>query len=160
METVIRIAIIYFFIMIGLRAMGKRDFSQLSPFDLVTLLLIPEIVAQAMIGEDFSITNAFIGLCTLFTLVYLTSVFTHKHKKIGDVIEGTPTVLVSQGKFVPENMNLERITPDEVFGEMHKVGLTRLEQVQWGILESDGEISLVPFEPEDKQVAPRKEVVG
>jgi uncharacterized membrane protein YcaP (DUF421 family) len=57
METVIRVTIFYLIILIGLRVMGKREFSQLTPLELVTLLLIPEIVSQSILREDFSLTN-------------------------------------------------------------------------------------------------------
>lgn len=159
METVFRVAIVYFFLMVGLRVIGKRDFSQLSPFDLVTLLLIPEIVQQAMIGEDFSLTNALIAVCTLFVLVFLTSTATHKNMRLERIIEGEPTVVISGGKFVPANMNKERLTPDEIYGELHKSGLARLEQVQWGILETDGKLSFIPFDTRDLQMKPREEQV-
>ena len=159
METVIRITVIYLFIMVGLRALGKRDLSQLSTFDLVTVLLIPEIVQQAMVREDFSITNAIIGLSTLFLLVFLTAVLTYKSKKVEEVIQGRPSILVSHGRFVVENLDKERVTPDEVYAEMHQSGLDRIEQVQWGILESDGRISFIPARPEDKQVKRRAETV-
>lgn len=158
METVLRVAVIYLFILIGLRALGKREFSQLSPFDLVTLLLIPEIVSQALVTEDFSLTNAFIGLSTLFMLVLLTSVIAHLSKGAEQVIEGKPSVLISQGTFVPENMDRARVSPDEIYSEMHKQGLARIEQVQWAILEPDGRIAFIPSEPEDKQMQPRKEM--
>lgn len=160
METVIRIAIVYFFLMLCLRVLGKREFGQLAPFDLVTLLLIPEIVQQAIVGEDFSMTNALIGLSTLFVLVYLTSLVSYRNKKLGQIIEGRPTVLVSRGRLVPANLNLERVSPDEIYGEMHHVGLASLDQVQWGILEADGKISFVPSEPADKQVRTRQPAAG
>ena len=143
METVIRIAIIYLVILVGLRLLGKRELSQLTPLELVTLMLIPEIVSQSMIGEDFSVTNGIIGITTVFSLVFLTSLLKQKVQVVERIIEGSPSVLVERGKFIEENMNKERITPDEVFGEMHKSGLEYLVQVKWAILETDGKISIV-----------------
>lgn len=144
METVIRIAIIYLVILVGLRLLGKRELSQLTPLELVTLMLIPEIVSQSMIGEDFSVTNGVIGITTIFSLVFLTSLLKQKARTVERLIEGMPTLLVERGKFIEENLNKERITPDEVFGEMHKSGLEHLAQVKWAILETDGKISIVP----------------
>ena len=62
METVIRVAIVYVFLMAALRFLGKREFGQLSPFDLVVLLMIPELVSQALVREDFSLTNAIVAV--------------------------------------------------------------------------------------------------
>ena len=148
METVIRIAIIYLVILGGLRLLGKRELSQLTPQELVTLMLIPEIVSQSMIGEDFSLTNGVIGITTILSLVFLTSLLKQGSRRIEQVIEGKPTLLVEWGNFLEDSLNRERISPDEVFGEMHKSGLERLDQVKWAILETDGKTSIVPEDSE------------
>jgi uncharacterized membrane protein YcaP (DUF421 family) len=150
METVLRIAFIYFFLMIALRAMGKRELNKMSAFELVMLLLIPEFFSQAALREDFSMTNATVATATLLTLVFLTSVVSHMSKRAHEVINGTPTVLVRAGRYVEDNMNRERIAPDELLAEMHKAGYERLEQIKWAILEDDGKISLVPADGEQK----------
>ncbi len=147
MDTVWRVAVVYLFLMAALRTMGKRDVGQLAPFDLVVLLLIPEIFSQAMAGEDYSLTNAIIGVSTLLSLVFLTSVITYRYRWIAKVVEGEPAVLVRHGHLVPEAMNRERVGPDEIVAHMHKSGLERIEQVKWAILETDGSISFVPWEP-------------
>lgn len=149
METVIRIAVIYAFLMIAIRVMGKRELSKMSAFELVMLLLIPELFSQAAVGEDFSMTNAIIATSTLLSLVLLTSFASHLWPRAHDVISGTPTVLVRSGKYVEENMNRERIAPEELLAEMHKAGYVRLEQIRWAILEGDGKIALIPVEGED-----------
>lgn len=146
METVIRVTIIYLALLLGLRILGKREFSKLSTMELVTLLLIPELFAQALVREDFSITNAFVAVATLFSLVFLTSLLAQKNEKIEGIIEGNPAVLVEHGRLIEENLNKERVTPGEVFSAMRKSGLERLEQVKWAILEGDGKISVVPEE--------------
>jgi len=148
METVLRIAFIYFFLMIALRAMGKRELNKLSAFELVMLLLIPELFSQAALREDFSMTNATIATATLLTLVLLTSMVSHMSKRAHEVINGTPTVLVRAGRYVEDNMNRERIAPDELLAEMHKAGYEKLEQIKWAILEDDGKIALIPADGE------------
>ena len=97
MDTVIRIAFIYFFLMIALRVMGKRELSEMSPFELVTLLMVPEIFSTALARQDYSMTHATIGVATLFTLVFVTSLVTFRFKRVEQIIEGTPTILVHDG---------------------------------------------------------------
>jgi uncharacterized membrane protein YcaP (DUF421 family) len=155
METVTRVVFIYIFIMLGLRVLGKREFGQLSPLELVTLLLIPEIVAQGLVREDFSLTNAVVGIATLFAMVFLTSLVMQHSRKAEELITGKPTLLVYDGNFIPENMNKERITPDEIYTELHKVGLEKLAQVRWVILESDGKLAVIPKEGEEPSGNPR-----
>ena len=144
MDTVIRVAIIYFVIMIGLRLMGKREFGQLSPLELVSLLLVPEIVSQALANDDFSLTNGIIGIATLFTLVFLSSVLMHRFRSLETIVSGEPSVLVAHGRMIEDMMNKEQVSIEEIFTEMHKAGLDRIEQVKWAILEGDGKISIVP----------------
>lgn len=146
METVIRVFLIYVFLIIGLRLMGKREFSQLSPLELVTLLLLPEILGQSIMREDFSLTNALIAVSTLFGLVFLSALLQYRSHTFAFLISGEPSILVANGNWMPEHLNKERISPEEVYTEMHKSGLERLEQVKWAILETDGKISIVPYE--------------
>ena len=143
METVLRIVLAYAAIMIGFRIMGKRELSQLSPFELATLLLIPEIFSQAIVGEDFSMTNALVAFTTLLSVVFVTSVFAHRSRRFGAILEAQPSVLVAHGTLVETNLNRERITPDELYSELRMSGLEDLSKVKWAILESDGKISVI-----------------
>lgn len=152
METVLRVAAIYLFVLVALRVLGKREFGQLSPLELVTLLMIPEIVSQALTGEDFSLTGAFVGVATLLVLVFATSMLMHRFKKVEVAVTGEPTVLVHRGELFERALNITRVTPDEVFSEMHKSGLQRLEEVEWAILQTDGAIAIVPCTGEQKKV--------
>ena len=124
MSTVIRLVVMYVFIVAGLRVLGKREFSQLSPLELVMLLLIPEMATQSLVREDFSLTNGIIGIATVFTLVFLSSLLQHHSKTFSQVISGSPAILVADGQFIQEHLNEERVGPEEVFSEMHKIGLS------------------------------------
>lgn len=152
MEVVARVAVIYVFLMVGLRVIGKREFGQLTPFELVTLLLIPEIVTDALTGPDHSVTAAFIGVTTLLTLVFLMSLFAYRFPSFGRLTEGKPAVLARQGGLVAGTMHRERISPDELNLELHKYGLEHVSQVKWALLEVDGSITLVPWSPEEARI--------
>jgi uncharacterized membrane protein YcaP (DUF421 family) len=155
MEMVIRVAVIYAFLMVGLRLMGKREFGQLSPFELVTLLLIPEILTDALTADDSSLTAALTSVSTLLVLVFLTSVLAYRSPTFGRWTEGEPQVLVRDGHLVPSAMHRERVSPEEILAEMHKVGLERLNQVKWAVLETDGRISFIPWKA--TSVQPRRD---
>lgn len=147
METVLRIVFIYLFLLVALRLMGKREFGELAPFDFVVLLLIPEIFSQAMAREDFSLTNAIIAVSTLLTLVFATSLLNFRFKAMGKAVAGVPAVLVRHGYLVPTNLERERIAPGEILDAMHAAGLHRMDEVRWAILETDGRITIIPWEP-------------
>lgn len=149
MEIVIRIAVIYVFLLVALRLIGKREFGQMSPFELVTLLLIPEILTEALHQGETSLTAALIGISTLLILVFLTSLASYRFPRVARVTEGEPVVLVSHGALVPSAMHKERVSTQEIESEMRKAGLDRLEHVRWGVLEPDGKISFVRSSPGD-----------
>lgn len=144
METVIRVVIIYVAILAGLRVLGKREFGQLSPLELITLLLIPDLVSQGVVRSDYSMTNGLISIATLFSLVFLTSLLSHRFKKVETLIDGEPTLLVAKGKLLERNLNRERIAPEEIYSAMHQAGVEKLSHVRWAVLETDGRIAIVP----------------
>lgn len=144
MDTVFRIALIYLFVLVGLRILGKREFGQLSPLELVSLLMIPELVSQALVGNDYSLTTGLTGVATLLVLVFITSLLVQRFERVEQLVAGQPTLLVHEGAFIAEAMNRMRVTPDEIFTELHKAGLTELAAVKWAILEPDGSIAIVP----------------
>jgi uncharacterized membrane protein YcaP (DUF421 family) len=151
METVIRVVIIYIFIVVALRVVGKREFSQLSPLELVTLLIIPELVSQALTHEDFSLLAALIGSATLIVLVYISSLLQFYNKPIERAINSQPSVLVQKGKYIEKTINQERVPPEEVFSAMREAGIDELNKVRWAILEPDGKISIVAEEEAAQQ---------
>lgn len=157
METVLRVALIYAFILLGMRVVGKREFAQLSPSELVSLLMIPELVSQALTHEDYSLTNALIGVCTLLLLVFVTSVLVQRFRRLESLLYGDLTVLVHNGGFRERAMNAARVSPDEVFAEMRKAGYERLDQIKWAILETDGKISIVPQAAHERVPDQRKD---
>ena len=101
-------------------------------------------VSQALTRDDYSLTNAIIAVTTLLVLVYATSLLSQRSKRAELILTGVPTVLIKQGEFISANLAKERVTPDEVFSEMHKAGMYDLRQIKWAILEGDGKIAFIP----------------
>jgi uncharacterized membrane protein YcaP (DUF421 family) len=145
-ETVIRVAIVYVFVMFGLRVVGKRTFGQLSPADLIVLMLIPEFFQQAVAREDFSMTNALIAVSALLLLVFVTELLSYRFPRLGKVLNGEPVTVVSHGVLRTDHMHPERLSPEEILDAMHRAGLERMEQVKWAVLYPDGTVAVVPWE--------------
>jgi uncharacterized membrane protein YcaP (DUF421 family) len=147
METVIKATAVYLFLLLMFRVAGKRTLAQVTTFDFVLLLIISEAVQQAMIGEDNSITNAFLLVVTLIGLNVLFSEIKLRWKAAEGVLDGAPLVIVENGKPKEDLMYKERVDVDDVLDaarEHH--GLERLEQVKFAVLERNGKISIVPNE--------------
>lgn len=137
METVIRVGIIYFFVLIVMRVIGKRDIAQ-----------------TGMTREDFSITNALIGLSTLFGLTILNSIVCYLSERADKLVEGKPVVLFHNGQFIQDSLDRERVSADEVISTMHQAGIESLGRVKWVVLEPDGEIAIIPRVPGNNTQAP------
>src|SRR5690242_8674639 len=129
METVFRVLFVYALVWACFRVIGKRELTQMSPFELVTLLFIPQLFSRALTRQDYSMTNAVIGATTLFSLVFLTSAASYRFRGISRILQARPAILVSHGTLVEPQLNRERIAPEDIFAAMHKVGLQRLDQV-------------------------------
>ncbi len=144
MESVIRVVIVYLFVLFALRLLGKREFGQFSALELVMLMLIPDIVSQGIVREDFSLTTALIAVSTVMLLVVLTSMLAHVSRKVELAVTPQPTVLLFDGNLYSSAMNKERITAEEILQVAHQSGLETLDQVKWAILQSDGRIAIIP----------------
>lgn len=144
METVIRVTIAYIIVWAAFRVLGKRELTRTSPLELVMLLFIPQLFSRALTRQDYSLTNAVIGVTTLLSLVFLSSSLTYRFAPIARVMISRPTVLVEHGRFIDEALDHERLSANNIFDAMHKVGLYRLDEVLWAVLQSDGKIAVIP----------------
>lgn len=141
-SSVVHVAVSFVVLMAAFRLMGKRELGRLSPFELVTLMLIPEILSNSVQGEG-SLLPSLAGLSTILLMVFATSQLAQRFRGVQRVVEAEPTLLVADGKMLEENMNRERIAPDELFSEMRKQSIERLAQVRFAVLESSGNLTFI-----------------
>lgn len=138
LEKILRPIIIYFFLVALLRAFGKRELAQLNPFDLVVLLSLSNTVQNAIIGNDNSLTGGLIGAFTLLGVNYLVVRFLFRHRRLDQMFEGRPTVLVEHGCIVKKALAKELLTRAELLTVLHRQGFDSLEEVEHCILEPGG----------------------
>lgn len=141
-RSVLHVLVSFVLLMLAFRVLGKRELSRLSPFELVTLMLIPEILSNSVQGQKTLLQGA-AGLSTILSSVLLVSLVAQRSPKAQRLLESSPTVLVLDGRMLEREMNRERITPDELLSEMRKQGLGSLEKVHLAVLESSGNITFV-----------------
>ncbi len=146
-EKILRPVIVYFFLVVLLRIFGKRELAQLNPFDLVVLLSLSNTVQNAIIGEDNSVTGGLIGAATLLTINYLVVRFLFKHRRLDQVLEGKPTVLIERGKINLEGLAKELLSRSELMVVLHRQGFSRLEDVDRCVLEPGGTFFIRGKEP-------------
>ena len=142
-EHIGRGVVVYVFLFCLLRFAGKKHVGQLAPFDLVVLLILSETVQNSLIGDDTSLVGGLISAATLVALSYGMSVLTF-HSKIAErLLEGTPKILVRNGRRRSDEMERQRISLSELTEALRHQGCTNITKVRAAILENDGKITVI-----------------
>lgn len=145
MESVIRGVVVYFFLLLIFRISGKRTLSQNNSFDLVLLLIISETTQQAMVDNDHSITNGFMLILTLIGVSIGLSLLKQKVPTLERWLDGTPLVIIEDGKMLNARMNKVRVDEADILEAARSLqGLERLDQIKYAILERNGDITIIP----------------
>lgn len=138
-----RTGFIFLALLLGLRLTGKRQVGQMTPFDLLVLLLLANAVQNAMTGPDTSLAGGLVAAATLFILNMIIAWSVRRSAKAEQMIEGTPTILVRHGKIVNPNLAREGITKDDLLRSLREHGVDTVEEVRSAILEVDGTVSVI-----------------
>jgi uncharacterized membrane protein YcaP (DUF421 family) len=145
MDTVLRALVTYVALLVIFRIAGRRTLSHMTTFDLVLTLIISEAVQQGMVDDDHSMTAALLLVITLVGADIFVSVVKFHWNIAEKVVDGSPILLVQDGKLHMERLTKERIDVGDILSaarERH--GLERFSQIKHAILEKSGEISIVP----------------
>lgn len=137
-EKMLRPVTVYIFLVVALRVFGKRELAQLNPFDLVVLLSLSNTVQNAIIGNDNSLTGGLIGALTLMAMNYMVVRFLFKHRRLDEIFEGKPALLIEDGKIVKESLAKELLSKAELMTALHRQGFDSATDVQRCVLEPGG----------------------
>lgn len=147
MEALLRAGSIYFFLLIIFRIAGRRTLAQLTNFDFVMLLIIGEAVQNGLIGNDFSIIHSALTIVTLIALDIVISLMKQHVPGVERVIDGLPFIIVDHGKVIRTRIDRSRVDTEDILEAARvKMGLERMEQIKYAVLEKNGEISIIPEE--------------
>jgi uncharacterized membrane protein YcaP (DUF421 family) len=145
MESVIRAAVVYLFLLLLLRLTGKRTLAQITTFDLVLLLIMSEATQDALIDDDRSMINSALVVTTLMGLNILMSWLKLRSKAIDHVLDDIPLLIVADGKPLKDRMDKERVDEDDILDAARETqGIERMDQIRHAILERNGKISIIP----------------
>ena len=145
MDSVIRGLSIYAILLLATRLSGRRTMAQMTPFDFVLLLIIAETTQQALLGDDFYISNAIVLILTLFATDVLLAWLKGWSPRVESLLDGSPTVLISRGRVDHEAMNRARVSIDDVLETAReRQGLKSLADIDAAVLEVSGAISIIP----------------
>ena len=146
-EKMLRPALVYAFLLLAFRFTGKRQVGQLTPFDLVVLLLISNVVQNASIGNDYSLGGGLLGAVAIFVANYLVVEISYRWKWARRWLEARPTMLVHNGRVLHDNLRRERLTFDDLQAALRRSGVAEPHEVRFAVLEDSGGVSVVPYPP-------------
>jgi uncharacterized membrane protein YcaP (DUF421 family) len=143
-EIILRTAVVYVVVLVLLRAAGKRELGQMSPVDLVVILVISNAVQNAMTGGDNSLIGGIIAATTLVAMNLVFARIGHRIPLIQHLFEGEPTLLLKDGKVIEKAVRDENVDLDEIKMAAREHGIDDLAEVSGAYLERDGSISIIP----------------
>jgi uncharacterized membrane protein YcaP (DUF421 family) len=145
-ELILRSVVVYVFLLILLRITGKRQVGQLAPFDLVLLLVLSNAVQNSMNAGDNSLVGGLLSATTLVVLNFAVGAATYRSKRLEDVLEGRPEILIHNGRLFEEVRAKAKLTHHELNAALRQAGCASIDDVHVATLENNGSISVVPRE--------------
>jgi uncharacterized membrane protein YcaP (DUF421 family) len=145
-EVVLRTAVVYFVVLLGVRLSGKREVGQMTPFDLTLLLLISNSVQNAMTGPDNSLMGGVAAALTLLLLNYVVADLSGANRRFRKLIQGQPSLLIHDGQIIAAHMAKEHVSMDELERALREHGISSYKDVALGVLEVDGSISCLKYD--------------
>ena len=143
MDIVLRATVIFVALYLLMRLMGKRELGQMTPFELIVLVVIGDLIQQGVTQNDFSLTGAVIAISTIAFLALVMSWASYLWPRAERILEGQPQVIVRDGELLTANLRRNRLTLSEIESEMRLSGIAHMRDVKWAILEPRGKISFI-----------------
>jgi uncharacterized membrane protein YcaP (DUF421 family) len=145
MDSVLRATAIYIFLLLIFRIAGRRTLAQMTNFDLLLLLLTGEATQQGLLGNDYSLTNAFLVILTLIGLDVGLSLWKQRSPQLDKLVDGVPMVIVDDGRPLKDRMDKARVDESDILTAARVLqGLERMDQIKYAVLERSGGISIIP----------------
>jgi uncharacterized membrane protein YcaP (DUF421 family) len=143
MDIVLRATVIFAALYIVMRLLGKRELGQMTPFELIVLVVIGDLIQQGVTQNDFSLTGAVVAVSTIAFWALVMSWASYLWPRAERMLEGEPRVIVRDGEIIDGNLRRDRLTVSEIESEMRLAGISMLSDVAWAILEPRGKISFI-----------------
>lgn len=143
--AVVRSIVLYLIIVIGIRLLGKHQVSELEPAEFVLALIIADVASVPMQDYGIPLLMGVIPIIVLLCLSMILSVLTLKNLKIRALLAGVPSILIQNGKMDQKELRRTRMTLDEVLEELRLQGYTDLASIRYAVLETNGQLSILPY---------------
>ncbi len=154
MELVVRASIIYWFLWLVTRGTGKRSLAELSPLEMLVIVVLGDFVQQGITQEDMSVTGAVVAVSTFVAWMLVGDVLARRFRPAEKLLEGQAAIVVRNGEPVLDRLRAERLTLDDLLGAAREAGIDDLAHVRLGVLEHDGNFSFLeqPSQSDDSSL--------
>ncbi|HEX7901093.1 MAG TPA: YetF domain-containing protein [Planctomycetota bacterium] len=147
MEVIVRALAMYVLLWLIFRVSGKRTLKDMTTFDFIMLLIVSECTQEGLIGQDPSVTGAFLAVGTLVGIDILLSLLKRRHHGVEKVLDNVPVILIEKGRMHADRMKKERVDEADILASARETrGIARLDRIDYAILETNGMISVIPKE--------------
>lgn len=143
MDIVTRAFVLFLFVFLITRLIGRRELSSLEPFDLILLVVVGDLIQQGITQSDMSVVGAVLATGTFAVLVLAVSYVGFRFPRLQPLLDPQPLIVVQDGEVIEKNLRKERMTFDELLAEARQQQIASLDEVRWGVLESNGKVSFV-----------------
>jgi uncharacterized membrane protein YcaP (DUF421 family) len=143
MQIIVRSLVLFLFVWVVTRGMGRKELAELSSFELILVIAMGDLIQQGVTGDDRSLTGAMLAVATFALLTVAFSYLSFRSTKIARVAEGRPRIIIRDGEVFDDVVRVERLTLDEVKDAAREQGIADLRQIHLGVLEADGRFSFI-----------------
>lgn len=138
-----RALILYAVLFIVIRLMGKKEMSKVQPFELAIIILISDLASSPMSSRGISIFDGVVPIVALLILYMIFTLVTHSSNKIEDVVCGTISVIIRDGKIVEDEFKKQQYTLADIMTQLREKDVFKIQDVKYGIIETNGNLSIV-----------------
>jgi uncharacterized membrane protein YcaP (DUF421 family) len=143
MDLILRALVIFAFIYLLTRIIGRRELGSAEPFDIILLVVVGDLVQQGVTQSDYSLTGATTVIVTMALLTVLTAYLSFRFRRLRPVLEGEPVLLIADGELLHRHLRSERLTVEEIVAEARQNQIGSLDDVRFAVLETNGKISFL-----------------
>ncbi|MEJ7653247.1 MAG: YetF domain-containing protein [Chloroflexia bacterium] len=143
MDILIRGTVVLWALYLIVRLLGKRELAQLTPFELIVLVAVGDLIQQGVTHNDFSMTGAILAVVVFAFWASLLSWAIYLSPRLERLVDGTPEVIIRDGEWIHANLRRSRMTIAEAESEIRLAGIARVADVAWGVIEPQGRLSFI-----------------
>ena len=140
-----RALILYSVLFVVIRLMGKKELAKIQPFELAIIILISDLASAPMSSRGISIFDGVVPIVTMLVLYLIFTLITHSSNKIEDVVCGTISVIIRDGKIVEEEFKKQKYTLSDIMEQLRQKDVFKIQDVKYGIIENNGVLSIVKY---------------